>query len=70
MQTFKVVGMTCSHCKRAVTEAVQGIDPLAAVQVDLASGLVETNSTMLTEKLAEAIRDAGYEVATPKSMVS
>jgi len=38
MQLFDVVGMTCGHCVRAVTEAVQHVDPTATVQVDLIAG--------------------------------
>ncbi len=31
MQNFKVSGMTCGHCVRAVTEAVKDVDPAASV---------------------------------------
>jgi len=41
MQTLKVAEMTCSHCERAVTAAVQTLDGRATVQVDLASGRVK-----------------------------
>ena len=34
-QRFHVPGMSCGHCVRSVTEAVQGIDPSARVAVDL-----------------------------------
>ncbi len=63
MQTLKVDGMTCSHCERAVTAAVQKLDPHATVQVDLASGLVKTGSDLPADRLAKAIREAGYEVS-------
>ena len=36
MQSFKVTGMTCAHCVRAVTDAVRGVDAAADVKVDLA----------------------------------
>lgn len=38
MPVYAIEGMTCDHCVRAVTEAVQRADPGAAVQVDLAGG--------------------------------
>lgn len=60
MQAFKVEGMTCGHCVRAVTEAVQGIDPGAKVDVDLAAGFVTTDSAIHPDRLANAIRQAGY----------
>jgi len=35
-QTFDVKGMTCSHCERAVTQAVKSVDPGAQVaQLDV-----------------------------------
>lgn len=60
MQTFKVEGMTCAHCERAVTSAVQGIDPQAQVEVDLGTGLVKTDSDASAERLAKAIEAEGY----------
>jgi len=36
MQVFKIRGMTCAHCERAVIQAIQALDPVARVQVDLA----------------------------------
>ena len=62
MPTFKVEGMTCAHCERAVTKAVHQVDPDAAVDVDLASGTVKTNSHADAVRLAEAIRAEGYQV--------
>lgn len=62
MPTFKVDGMTCAHCERAVTNAVHQIDPGAAVAVDLASGTVSTDSRTDESQLAEAIRAEGYKV--------
>lgn len=61
-QTFDVAGMSCSHCVRAVTEAVHEVDPEAGVEIDLASGTVAIDSTSPKDVLAQAIRDAGYDV--------
>ena len=60
MQLFKVDGMTCAHCERAVTAAVQRIDPAAKVDVDLSAGLVRTDSAAPAERLAAAIAAEGY----------
>ncbi len=62
MQTLKVDGMTCGHCERAVTAAIRTLDPHATVKVDLASGRVETGSDLPPDRLADAIRAAGYGV--------
>ena len=34
MQVFNVEGMTCGHCVRAVTQAVQSKDPAASVNLE------------------------------------
>ncbi len=62
--TFQVQGMTCGHCERAVTQAVQQVDPAAQVRIDRASGKVDVDSTALREALAAAIAEEGYPVAT------
>ncbi|MFT4243426.1 MAG: cation transporter [Acidovorax sp.] len=60
--TFQVQGMTCGHCERAVTRAVQQIDPAAAVRIDRASGQVQVRSNAPREALAAAIAEEGYTV--------
>lgn len=61
--TLQVQGMTCGHCERAVTQAVQQIDPQAKVQIDRASGKVELDTTAAREAVAAAIAEEGYQVA-------
>ncbi|MFB8829736.1 heavy-metal-associated domain-containing protein [Azotobacter sp. CWF10] len=63
MQKFQVKGMSCGHCVRAVTQAVQALDAAAEVQVDLPSGEVKVVSQLPAEQVMEAIREEGYEVA-------
>lgn len=62
-QVFSVQGMSCNHCAKAVTKAVQQLDPQAQVQVDLEGKKVEVESTQPRESLAKAIADEGYAVA-------
>jgi copper chaperone len=62
-QTFNVQGMTCGHCEKAVTQAVQSLDPQAQVRIDRPAGKVEVQSTQPREAIARAIADEGYEVA-------
>lgn len=63
MQEFKVQGMTCAHCVSAVTRAITEADPQARVQVELAAGRVEVDSTLTAQSLIELIESEGY-VAT------
>ncbi|APW35869.1 heavy metal transport/detoxification protein [Rhodoferax koreense] len=59
---FQVQGMTCGHCERAVTQAVQQLDPSATVVIERASGAVEVTSEQPRAALAQAITEEGYRV--------
>ena len=61
MQVFNVQGMTCGHCVKAVTRAVQSQDAAAQVEVDLAGKQVRVQSAMAVEQILTAIRDEGYQ---------
>lgn len=54
--------MTCNHCVRSVTKAVQGLDPQAQVKVSLADGSVRITGRVDAEAAAQAIREEGYTV--------
>ena len=61
MPSFDVRGMSCGHCVKAVTTSIHEIDPTAKVDVDLASGRVDVDSSRPVDAIAKAIVDAGYE---------
>ena len=63
--TYTVVGMTCGHCVSAVTEEVNELPGVTAVQVDLATGgLTVTSDTAIEEDaVRSAVEKAGYELA-------
>lgn len=60
---LKVEGMTCQHCVRAVTQAIQAKDPAAAVVVDLAAGTVRAETRLPREDVAALVAEEGYRVA-------
>ncbi|CAI8877947.1 MULTISPECIES: heavy-metal-associated domain-containing protein [Pseudomonas] len=60
MQIFSVEGMTCGHCVRAVTQAVQSQDPAASVKVDLAAKEVGVESRLSAEEVISLISEEGY----------
>lgn len=62
MQVFQVQGMSCGHCVRAITQALQAADAEAVVEVDLAAGEVRVASTLSPEQISAVIADEGYEV--------
>lgn len=61
-ETFQVTGMTCGHCERAVTEAIQTLDANAQVKIDRASGQVEVQTDSARDAIAKAITEEGYTV--------
>lgn len=63
MITFKVTGMTCGGCARAVTNAVHQVDPAASVEVNLGAKKVAVTSSASRDRLHKAIEEAGYQVS-------
>lgn len=63
MQTFDIPNMSCNHCVRAITEAVQGVDAQARVEAALAEHRVSVESEVPRERLVEALKEAGYAPA-------
>lgn len=64
-KTLNVEGMTCGHCKAAVTNALNELDGVKNVVVHLESGKVEVelDSSKVTEaEMREAIEEQGYDV--------
>ncbi len=62
--SYTVAGMSCDHCKAAVTEEVEQVSGVASVDVDLETKLVVVQGEGISdEAVREAIREAGYEAA-------
>ena len=60
--TYTVPGMSCGHCRVAVTEEVERVDGVAAVDVDLDSKRVVVGGSGLDDaRIRAAIGEAGYE---------
>lgn len=61
--TYRVPGMSCDHCQRAVEQEVAEVSGVSDVQVDLATKLVTVHGEGLSDDLLRAaIDEAGYEV--------
>lgn len=60
MIRFQIPDMTCKHCERAVTEAVQTVDGGATLTVDLENHQVTIDSQQPAQAFAEALSAAGY----------
>ena len=61
---LKVKGMSCQHCVMSVTKALNQLDGIKNVQVDLAKGEVRFDNTknVASDRIQKTITDAGYEV--------
>lgn len=62
---FKVKGMSCGHCARRVENAALGVEGVSSAKVDLGSEQlrIECAGEPPVQALADAIREAGYEMA-------
>ncbi|WP_353892215.1 copper ion binding protein [Proteinivorax hydrogeniformans] len=62
---FSVSGMSCGHCKAAVEKALDKLDGVKTVDVNLELGEVTINydeNVVTREQLINTITDAGYSV--------
>ncbi|CAM3320301.1 heavy-metal-associated domain-containing protein [Kibdelosporangium persicum] len=64
--TYTVQGMTCGHCVSSVTEEVEQIEGVRAVDVDLATGKVTVTSDrdLDVDEVRAAVTEAGYQLAS------
>ena len=66
MIEFTLPDMTCGHCEKAVTAALQQADPAARFSISLPTHTVQvTHNAQPAEVLAAALREAGYAPAAP-----
>ena len=61
--TYRVEGMTCSHCGASVTEEVSEVPGVTDVAVELESGAVAVTGEGVDDAAVRAaVAEAGYEV--------
>lgn len=62
--TVKIKGMSCNHCVMAVTKALNGIEGIKDVKVDLAKGeaTFDNEKPINMKAIKDAVEKAGYEV--------
>jgi copper chaperone len=63
-ETIKVEGMSCGHCVMRVKKAIEGVEGVRKVDVDLQKkqAIVEYEEEKANlEKIKTAIKEAGYE---------
>jgi copper chaperone CopZ len=63
-RAYSVPGMHCAHCEAAVTEELEGVPGVAAVDVDLETKRVTVRGDALDDAaLVAAIDEAGYDAS-------
>lgn len=61
--TYRVPGVSCEHCRSAITSEVSGVAGVESVDVDLEAKTVTVSGAPLDEEaVVAAIDEAGYEV--------
>jgi copper chaperone len=62
-RTYIVDGMSCQHCQATITDAVQRVSGVSAVEVDLDGGTVTVRGAGADDvAIRAAIDEAGYQV--------
>jgi copper chaperone len=60
--TYRVDGMTCDHCRAAVSDEVAKVAGVASVDVDLQTKLVRVSGEgVADDAVVAAIDEAGYD---------
>ena len=61
-ETFRVEGMTCDHCRHAVTTEVSAVPGVETVIVDVEAGTVTVSADQPVDRshVAAAVDEAGY----------
>ena len=64
-KTLNVTGMMCQHCVAHVKKALEGVEGVSSVSVDLEAGTatVEAAEGVADDALVAAVVDAGYEAS-------
>jgi copper chaperone len=63
---FKVDGMSCGHCQKAVTEAVSALAGVESVTVSLEAGTADVtynDAAVSAQAIVAAIEEQGYDAA-------
>ena len=57
-----IEGMKCEHCVGHVKNALEGLDGVTSVEVNLENNYAIVEATNSNEELKEAIEEEGYDV--------
>jgi copper chaperone len=60
MRFFHIPGMNCGGCLRAITRAIQALDPQVRVEADLEARTIKVISAESEASLLNALSNGGY----------
>ncbi len=63
MTQLEITGMTCDHCQRAVTSALELVEGVQSASVDLDKGMAQVEGNADLEALVAAVEEEGYQAA-------
>lgn len=65
MKTIYINGMQCGHCKMRVEKALNSIEGVTKVSVDLdnKNAMIEYEGNIDDNKIKEVVEDIGFEVS-------
>jgi len=64
MTTINISGMSCNHCVMAVTKALDEVDGIVDIKVDLVKGNATFDEVTPVDMyiVKEKVKESGYEV--------
>ncbi|MEU3901937.1 heavy-metal-associated domain-containing protein [Streptomyces sp. NPDC045251] len=64
-RVYTVRGMVCGHCAKSVSEELEEIAGVTAVNVDVDSGtvVITSDEALDTANVRAAVEEAGYELS-------
>ena len=62
MKIVKIKGMSCQHCVASTTKALEGVEGISGVQVNLEKGEASYEGEVDQQTIKEAIEKIGFEV--------
>ena len=63
---LRIDGITCAHCVRSVTSALNGVPGVLSATVDLASGTAEVDGQASLQSLIDSVTAEGYSASEAK----
>jgi copper chaperone len=58
---LKITGMTCNHCMRAVTKALEAVSGVQSAEVTLTPGSAVVTGSVDPAALIATVQEEGYE---------